>query len=207
MQCLADSVSDSGRIVRTGAGAAFRLCEVVASSKFHKLFQCSNAFCAGSRQVYLIRCQCCVHDHLIPRTRNRNIEPSPSALSVERPEVHGHFAILVRPVAYGEENDITLITLYVLQILDKQRFLRVVGPVFQLSVILACFRQKVINQILLRDVEGHHTNASLGTGRIVAAALQFSDDGLCFSSVGSLATALKDAVHMDEMYVGLSVVH
>ena len=122
---------------------------MIACSEFHKLFQCSNAFCAGTRQVDLIRCQCCVHDHLIPRTGDCNIEPSPSALSVERTEVHGHFAILVRPVAYGEENDITLITLYVLQVLDEQRFLGIVGPVFQLCVILARFRQKVVNQILL----------------------------------------------------------
>ena len=63
---------------------------------------------------------------------------------VERAKVHGFFAILVGFIANGKENDITLITLYVLQILDEQRFLGMVSQVFQLNAIFARFRQKVI---------------------------------------------------------------
>ncbi len=61
------------------------------------------------------------HDrHVDPRPAEDDVQPLLAALLVDRPEVHHHAPVPVRPVAHAHQDDVALVTLDVLEVLDEQ---------------------------------------------------------------------------------------
>ncbi len=58
---------------------------------------------------------------------DQNVESPFATLVIERSKVHGRIAGLVFAVTDADENDVPLVSLDVLQVLDEERFLAVVG--------------------------------------------------------------------------------
>ena len=90
-------------------------------SKFHEIFQRFYAFCFCSSQIDLIGCHNRKHHHFTPGTGHRNIQTFPSSIPVQRSEIHGQLSFRIRSECHGKEDHITLISLDILQIFDKQR--------------------------------------------------------------------------------------
>lgn len=51
---------------------------------------------------------------------DRDVQPPPSALPVQRPEVHGDLSVLVGPVAHREDQDVAFVALHGLQALNEE---------------------------------------------------------------------------------------
>src|SRR5262249_7301193 len=58
---------------------------------------------------------------------DRDVEPAPPALPVERAEVHRELAVLVRPVADGQDHDVPLVALDAFGVLHEEPAQPVVG--------------------------------------------------------------------------------
>src|SRR5690606_13384621 len=104
-----------------GTGASLRVIQ--------EDLQVTGAQGSGPAQIDLIGEQSREHDQLAPRAGNGDIQAALATLTVERTKVHRHSACCVRAVADGEEDDVSLVALDVLQVLDEQRFHRgLAGP-------------------------------------------------------------------------------
>ena len=87
------------------------------------------------------------------------VEPPPASGLVQRAEVHGHASVPVAPEAHGEEDDVTFVTLDILQALDED-WLILAGQQFRdLAVSLAEALQLALNEPALVDVEGNDSYA------------------------------------------------
>ena len=64
------------------------------------------------------------------------IQSALPTIAVERPEIHGHLAVLIAAVPDADENHIAFITLHVLEILDEERFMLVRAKKFLAGIIL-----------------------------------------------------------------------
>ena len=62
-------------------------------------------------------------------------------------------AALVGAVAHGEEDDVALVALDVLQILHKDRFLAVVGQPLKCRVLAEFIDEDIFDQVLLHLAE------------------------------------------------------
>ena len=137
-----------------------RNCQVRASffRKIQEGFQAGNPFrfrfgkvdhCARHGREY---------HHLFSRSRHRNVESAPTAHLVQRPEIQGNPTRRIRSVANGEQNHVTLVPLYVFQVLDKQRFFTLIRNLVQLAS--NNFRRELTLDIFLLHVrEGNNANA------------------------------------------------
>ena len=164
---------------------------------FQEAPQGGNALCFGAIQIQLLRAQGGEDHHFTPGTGYCNIQPPPTAVTVQRAKVHVNLAIFIRAKANGEQNHIPFIALNIFQVFNKQRLFCTVDPLFQLGILCAGFVQQVINEMLLGNVEGHNTKALLRQFRVFVSALDFRHNrfGFCFVCAG-LAT-VKYTVHMD----------
>ena len=106
-----------------------------------------------------------------------DVEPPPSALLVERAEVHGDLPVLVRPVADGEDQHVPLVALHGFEALDEEPAQPVVGeePV-QVGAVLPGLADRGLDRLGLGLAEGDHTEAEGGPG-VVVVNHPFSDRG------------------------------
>ena len=114
--------------------------------------------------------------------------------------------MFIRSVRHGEEDDISFITLNVFKILDEDRHFGTVSPLFKDTVRPAGFRQHIIDEILLGNVERHDTDAQAGNFRIARAASELIDDRFGFRAVAAVPASFKNTVDMDEMDFRFTVV-
>ena len=82
-----------------------------------------DALCVSPAQVNISGQDRSDKLHIIFCPRDRDIEPALSARSSQRAESHIHLSLAVLGVADTEHDRIPFVTLYVLQVLDKERFL------------------------------------------------------------------------------------
>src|SRR5690606_22740643 len=84
----------------------------------------SDTFRLCSGRVQVAAAQRGEYMHLEPRTRDGDVQPPPSALPVERAEVHGYLAGGVRAVPDREQNNVALIPLNILQVFHENRLMQ-----------------------------------------------------------------------------------
>ena len=161
---------------------------------------------AAAGEVDLLRSQRGKDLHLIPRPGDRHIQPPPPPRPVQRAKVHRDLPGLIRPIAHGKQDHVPLIPLDILQIFDKYRLLRPVCPLFQSGIGPAGLRQKVVDQVLLADIECDNAHAVLGQLRIVAAALQLLQNCLSLRLVLPRFAPVEGALHRNQTDLGLPVV-
>ena len=97
-----------------------------------------------------------------------DVESPPAALLVERPEVHGDLAVLVRAVADGEDQHVPLIALDGFEALDEEPAEPVVGeePV-QVGPVVPGLADRGFDRYRLRLAEGDHPQAEARPGVVV----------------------------------------
>ena len=101
------------------------------------------------------------HQDLLTCAGDRHIQPSLSAVLVQRPEVHGHVAALVRTVAHGEHDHVPLVALDVLQVLHEHRLLgALIKEALQLRMLADRAIEQVHDQGLLRLTERHDADGA-----------------------------------------------
>ena len=183
-------------------------CESQLSARgvFQKRAQCRYALGAGFGQVDLLGRDGAEHLHLASCARYGDVQTPPAALAVERTEVHIDLAVLVGAVADREQDYVALVALHILEILDENRLLRVVEPLFQALVGSARIGQHIVDQVLLGDVEGHDADALFVKLAVLIAALDLLNDRLRLLSVAAVGAALEYAVHMHQIDLAFAVV-
>ena len=78
-------------------------------------------------EVYLLGLHGGEHHHLCAGTADCHVETTFAANIVEGAEIHGDTATAVWTIAHGEQDDITLVSLDILQVLDEDGLLAVIG--------------------------------------------------------------------------------
>src|SRR4051812_42714472 len=111
-RCLERRVVVAGRHSRAG--------EMTVLGEVQVLFQCYHTTCLGGSEIDLIRANRAEQHTALACARHEHIQPSPTALAIERPEIHRYLAVLVRAVPDTEENDIAFVALDGFEVLDEE---------------------------------------------------------------------------------------
>ena len=207
LQLPANGIGDALPAALCLAQGFLTLGQRLAGGVFQEPLQLRHAPCPGLGQVNLIRGQRREHHHFPPGPGYGHIQPPPASIPIQGAEVHIYLSCLVRAVAHGEENHIPLVALDVFQVLDEHRLLRTIGPLFQLRIREAGFVQKIINEILLGNVEGHNAYAAAPVSGIVTTALQFRHHSLGLGPVLPGLAPGEHAVHMNEVHLRGPVIY
>ena len=132
-------------------------------------------------------------EHLAPPpgARDQHVQPPLAALAVQRPEVHRHRAVLVPPVADGDEDDVALVALDVLEVLDEERLGRAVRRrTPELGSCLGEQLELVPDVLLLRRLNVATTSERSGVAcacAITASATARASPGSCAARPGRSA--------------------
>ena len=117
------------------------------------------------------------------------------------PKLRATPAAAVRPVTYGEQNNVALVALYVFQVLNKERLFALVGRVFQF-VAHQRVRQPPLDIILLRRAERHDADTRTAQFRIFQPAHHFFHQRFRFRFVPLGKPSVVDPVgHQREPYL------
>ena len=102
------------------------------------------------------------HVHPVARSCHRDVEPTPSARLVHRPEVHRHLPSAIGSVADAQNDDVAVVALHVLEVLDEEA----VEPVrpersIQLRVRATQPVDRVLDGLRLRARQRDHTDGEV----------------------------------------------
>ena len=175
-------------------GAAGK-CLGAALGKFQEAAKLHHALRTGAGQVDLIGTNDGIHRHFLTGTGYGDIQSAPAAVLVERAEIHGDLPVLVGAVADGEQDHIPLVTLDIFEVLDEDGLIHFICPRFELRILDEFLCQKVVDQILLHDAEGHDTHGILPQLFIGNAPYQLCHHGLCLGTVLTGLALVVDALH------------
>ena len=176
-----------------GVRRALRLRRRAAFRIFEECAQMRRADGARAAHVDLLRMDGRHDDDLLLRPRDGDVQAAFAARTVQRAEVHGELAVLVRRVADGEDDDVAFVALHVFQILHEQRLLQAFAEeLLQFGMLAAEFVHQIVDQILLGLAERHDADALLVKLRIFKTFLNEFDEGFGF---GAIRTARAAVVH------------
>lgn len=166
-----------------------------------------NAACPTSGQVDLVRTQARKYHQLAPRSCYRDVEPTFTALPVQRPEIHCNATLGIRPVTDRKKDHVALIALDVLKIFNEHLF-RNVFP--EKSIELRFFPagrvEKIFDQCLLCLAEGHDADRLPRFNWIAEPTKNLVDDSARFDRIGPAARTLVDAGNLSMLDAGRSSV-
>src|ERR1700710_2007074 len=100
-----------------------------AIGELEEMLEVLDRRCARSIQIDHARSERSEPHHLASGARDRDIEPAPAAVPVQRTEVHRHRAgaWISRPITDADQYDVALVTLHRLQVLDYDRLDRILA--------------------------------------------------------------------------------
>ena len=133
------------------------------------------------------------------RPGHEDVEPPLASGTVQGSEIQTDLARRVGAVAHGDEDDVALVSLDVLEVLDEE-MLRTVGVEVLLEALVAApeLLEPVEDRHLLRLAEGPDAEGELRTASVVVE--HRLGDGLGFHGIATAPRAIEDAVDGDELY-------
>jgi hypothetical protein len=127
-------------------------------------------------QVYIARMDGTYQDYLLLGSGNGNVQSSLTALHIQGAEAHGKLTLLIRSVAYADDDSVTLITLHVLQVLDEKGFASILPEgLLHVGTVAAKQCQFIQDGELLPLIEGNHAE---GLIRVLLKKLEHETSGL-----------------------------
>src|SRR6266545_2155644 len=102
-RCLERRVVVAGRHSRAG--------ETTVLSEVQVFFQRYHTPCLGGSEIDLIGANRAEQHTALACACHEHVQPSPTTLPIERPEIHRYLTVLVRAVPNTEENDVAFVAL------------------------------------------------------------------------------------------------
>ena len=171
-------------------------------SKFEERLQPRHAAAVGLGQIDHGRGHRGKDEHLFAGAGDGDVQAAPAARLVEGAKVEGDAPTAVRPVADGEEDDVSLVPLHVFEVFDEQRLFALVGGLFQ-PALGKRFGQAPLDVVLLGGAEGHHADAGAGELRVGEPSHHFRNQRLRFRLVALGKAPVIHAVAEDEAHMAL----
>src|ERR1700710_1156446 len=126
-----------------------------AIGELEEMLEVLDRRCARSIQIDHARSERSEPHHLASGARDRDIEPAPAAVPVQRTEVHRHRAgaWLSRSVTDSNQNDVALVALHRLEVLHHDGFDRILAEeALDFGSLLAFDVEQILDQRLLLRV-------------------------------------------------------
>ena len=170
------------------------------------MFQSFHTLCLRAVHVYLFGSERCKDNHLVACTADSHVETPLATLVVERSEVHRHPPVDIRTVAYGEEDDIALVALHILEVLDEDALLHVHRQLFEFRPLSQFVDENIFYQVLLHLAETDDADAELAQHGVFETSYHLFNDGLGFCGVGACVSLVVGSLDAYEPHLRLAVV-